>query len=99
MVIDADPAPTEEVDSKNLAGSLLVKVTTNPPSGATPFSVTLALISRPWPTVTLAGTNPAGFTATVSVFAPDAGILKPAGEAAVTVVLPALMALNWVIAV
>ena len=97
--MEADPGSVAVFENNNLLGSLLV-IVTNMSVDAAPFSNTLAVVSRPWPTMKLAGINPAGFTATVKVLAPAAGRLRPAGErgVAVKVALPVSTAVNCVVA-
>src|SRR5205823_3074525 len=74
---------------------LLVTVICWPP-GAAP--VTLAVVSRFLPTVTLAGVSVAGLTVTATLL-PEAGVLKSVGATAVRVVLPTFAGVNGVVAV
>src|SRR5690242_3020625 len=96
---DAVPPPFGVADSRNWPGLSLLSLICNPPDGLTPVNRTLAVASRPFPTVTLTGTSPAALTDITEVFAPPAGMLKPAGTLALTVVLPPLTAVHRAVAV
>src|ERR1700730_6192667 len=74
-------------------GLLLVMVICSPADAP----VTLAVVSRFLPTVTLAGASVGGLTVTATLL-PEAGVRKPVGATAVRVVLPMALGLNSVMA-
>src|SRR5437763_3086434 len=85
-MIDADPAPVAVVENSTRLGLLLVIVICSPEAAP----VTLAVVSRFFPTVTFGATNVAGLTVTVTTL-PEAGVLNPAGATAVRVAVPVLL--------
>src|ERR1035437_11200261 len=90
------PASVALVPNRNRLGSLLVRVTTVAVLGA-PASVTCAATSRLWPTVTLGAETAPGEMLAVMPLAPLAGVLKPVGGVADSVVFPTVRAVNVVV--
>src|SRR5437016_5486662 len=85
-------APVTQANRTRL-GLLLVMVICSPEAAP----VTLAVVSRFLPTVTLAGVSVGGLTITATLL-PEAGVLKPVGATAARVVLPTLFGVNIVMA-
>src|ERR1035437_6618611 len=90
------PASVALVPNRNRLGSLLVRVTTVATLGA-PVNVTCAATSRLWPTVTLGAETAPPETLAVMPLAPAAGVLKPVGGVAESVVAPMVRAVNVVV--
>src|ERR1019366_1229997 len=90
------PGSLALVPNRSLLGSLLGRVIVVATLGA-PVNVTCAATSRLWPTVTLGAETAPPETLAVMPLAPAAGVLKPVGGVAESVVAPTVRAVNVVV--